>query len=105
MAVRPGNETDQPVTRQAMPGQDAGSIRHAALRPWSLARRRLVAGGCLGGRFALGIAGRLAGLRLVVELVGPRRHDDVACLGVVLKPVLGQQRDELVTVEIGKIVE
>ncbi|MEC8205254.1 MAG: hypothetical protein VX040_00465, partial [Pseudomonadota bacterium] len=33
MAVRPRNKADQLLTRQVLPGQDAGSIRHAALQP------------------------------------------------------------------------
>ena len=37
--------------------------------------------------------------------MGARRHDDVACLGVVLKTMLGQQRDKLVAVEIGKVIK
>ena len=37
--------------------------------------------------------------------MGPRRHDDIACLGVILETMLGQQPDKLVTVEIGKIIK
>ena len=37
--------------------------------------------------------------------MGPRRHDDIASLGVILETMLGQQRDKLVTVEIGKIIK
>jgi len=68
----------------------------------TLAGHRLIAGGGFAGVIR---RGRFRVLRFVVEPVGTGRHDDVTCLCVVLKPMLRQQRDKLLAVEIGKVIK
>ena len=57
---------------------------------------------------AVGRIGRgwLLGLHILIgKPVCPGRHDDITSLGVILQPVFGQQLDQFLIIQIGKVIE